>query len=191
MRSKKCIKCNKEKVIKFFYTTTRNKTGYKNTCKECIAIYDKKYREKNKLKILTDSKEYYKKNKKASYLRSKKYYKKNKELICQQIKEKKKKDSLYKLKCSLRCRTTNAFKSSKWIKTNTLKNILGGEYDIVKKHLTDSFKEGMSWNNHGRWHIDHIIPLSSATSKEELIKLCHYTNLQALWAEDNLKKGNT
>jgi hypothetical protein len=48
----------------------------------------------------------------------------------------------------------------------------------------------MSWSNHGKWHIDHIIPLSSAKSKEELVKLCHYTNLQPLWALDNLGKAN-
>ena len=47
----------------------------------------------------------------------------------------------------------------------------------------------MSWYNQGKWHIDHIIPLSSANTEEGIYKLCHYTNLQPLWAEDNLKKG--
>ena len=48
----------------------------------------------------------------------------------------------------------------------------------------------MNWDNHGEWHIDHKIPLSSAKTEKELIGLCHYTNLQPLWALDNLKKGN-
>jgi hypothetical protein len=48
----------------------------------------------------------------------------------------------------------------------------------------------MSWENRDEWHIDHIIPLSSANSEEELYKLCHYTNLQPLWAEENIKKSN-
>jgi hypothetical protein len=48
----------------------------------------------------------------------------------------------------------------------------------------------MSWNNQGSWHIDHIVPLSSAQTEEEIYKLCHFTNLQPLWAEDNLRKGD-
>ena len=48
----------------------------------------------------------------------------------------------------------------------------------------------MSWDNYGKWHIDHIIPLSSANSEDDIYKLCNYTNLQPLWAEDNLKKSN-
>ena len=47
----------------------------------------------------------------------------------------------------------------------------------------------MTWNNRSEWHIDHIIPLSSAKTEEELYKLFHYTNLQPLWAKDNLIKG--
>jgi hypothetical protein len=48
----------------------------------------------------------------------------------------------------------------------------------------------MSWDNHGEWHIDHIIPLSSAKNENDVYTLCHYTNLQPLWAEENLRKSN-
>ena len=54
----------------------------------------------------------------------------------------------------------------------------------------------MSWDNYGKgnnnntWHIDHIIPISSATSLEEIKKLNHYTNLKPMWCSDNIRKSN-
>jgi hypothetical protein len=48
----------------------------------------------------------------------------------------------------------------------------------------------MTWDNYGKWHMDHIYPLSLAKTTEEIEKLCHYTNLQPLWAVDNIRKGN-
>ena len=61
---------------------------------------------------------------------------------------------------------------------------------VTIPHLEKQFAIGMSWENRSEWHIDHIIPLSSAKTEDEVYKLCHYTNLQPLWAEDNLKKSN-
>ena len=77
-------------------------------------------------------------------------------------------------------------------KRNKTFHIVGCPPEYLKEHLETQFVDGMSWNNYGRygWHIDHIIPLSSAKTEDELYKLCHYTNLQPLWAEDNLKKSN-
>ena len=69
---------------------------------------------------------------------------------------------------------------------------LGIEIKLYKQYLENLFQPGMNWNNYGinGWHIDHIVPLSSAKNKKELIKLFHYTNTQPLWANDNLKKSN-
>jgi hypothetical protein len=68
--------------------------------------------------------------------------------------------------------------------------MLGIEWEMAKQHIERQFTKGMNWDNQGKWHIDHIIPLASANTEEELIKLCHYTNLQPLWAEDNLTKSD-
>ena len=57
-------------------------------------------------------------------------------------------------------------------------------------HLEKQFEPWMTWENHGEWHIDHIIPLSSANTKEEMIPLFNYKNLQPLLAEDNIRKGD-
>ncbi len=58
-------------------------------------------------------------------------------------------------------------------------------------HLEDLFQEGMSWENYGEWHIDHISPLSGfdLSDPEQVKKACHFTNLQPLWAGENLSKG--
>lgn len=71
--------------------------------------------------------------------------------------------------------------------------LVGCSNDELKIHLEKQFAPGMSWDNYGvdGWHIDHIIPLSSARHDLERLKeLCHYTNLQPLWAEDNRRKSN-
>lgn len=60
----------------------------------------------------------------------------------------------------------------------------------LKKYIESLFAPGMTWKNQGEWHIDHKIPLSKAENVEEIYKLNHYTNLQPLWARDNLIKGN-
>ena len=98
---------------------------------------------------------------------------------------------LVKLTCNIRCRVKNFLKSKNINKTNKTFNIVGCSPELLKEHLEKQFTESMSWDNHGKfgWHIDHIIPLSSAKNEEEIYKLCHYTNLQPLWWKENLSKG--
>jgi hypothetical protein len=67
--------------------------------------------------------------------------------------------------------------------------LLGTDVESFKAHIESQFAEGMSWENHGEWHIDHIVPLASGKTPEDIWKLCHYTNLQPLWAADNIRKG--
>ena len=70
-------------------------------------------------------------------------------------------------------------------------DLLGESPAFVKDYLASKFTEGMSWENHGAWHIDHRRPCCSfdLTNPEEQKKCFHYTNLQPLWAKDNLEKG--
>lgn len=77
-----------------------------------------------------------------------------------------------------------------YTKKSRAHTILGADWSVVKLHMESLFKEGMTWENHGEWHIDHIIPISSGKTEDEVIKLCHYSNLQPLWAEENLLKSN-
>lgn len=88
-----------------------------------------------------------------------------------------------------RNRVLSAFKSKKGL--NKLNSYLGCSTETFKEHIEKQFKDGMTWKNHGDWHIDHIIPLMyEKPSIEEVIKRLHYTNTQPLWANENLTKGN-
>ena len=77
------------------------------------------------------------------------------------------------------------------LKKNGTLVYLGCSTDELRVHLESKFVNGMSWENYGvrGWHVDHVIPLSSACSIEELMPLLHYSNLQPLWWMDNLLKG--
>lgn len=68
---------------------------------------------------------------------------------------------------------------------------LGTNIETIKEHLESQFKEGMTWANHGKWHIDHKIPIKydDPTLEEQMGRLV-YTNLQPLWAKENISKGN-
>jgi hypothetical protein len=97
-----------------------------------------------------------------------------------------------KLYNSVRERIRIFLKIKNITKKNKTFEIVGCTPDFLKKHLERQFKDNMTWDNYGfyGWHIDHIIPLSSAKTEEEIYKLCNYTNLQPLWAEENMKKSN-
>lgn len=91
----------------------------------------------------------------------------------------------------MRTRVRLAVISQKTWKRGKTIELLGCSIEQLKKHLSLNFKEGMSWDNYGHWHIDHIRPLSSfdLSIEEEQKKAFHYSNLQPLWASENLKKG--
>ena len=140
---------------------------------------------KNRDKELERSKIRHEKNKEKEI----QYRKDNRNKINEREKNRYNNDFLYKLKVNMRNRLRLFLKSKKIYKTNTTFNLVGGTPEIIKEYIESQFTDGMKWDNHGKWHIDHIIPLSSAETEEEVYNLCHYTNLQPLWGEDNLKKG--
>jgi hypothetical protein len=76
-------------------------------------------------------------------------------------------------------------------KTATTMKLVGCSRTQLRDHLAGLFSDGMTWENYGEWHIDHIQPCASFDLTDpEQQKLCfHYTNLQPLWGQDNLSKG--
>ena len=75
-------------------------------------------------------------------------------------------------------------------KNSKTQEILGCTLDEFINHLQSQFTEGMTLKNHGEWHLDHKIPISSAKNEKDIIRLNHYTNFQPLWAKENLRKGD-
>lgn len=111
---------------------------------------------------------------------------------CNRVKNRLKNDIQFKLKHLCRSRIRNILKTKGIKNLKRTEEIIGCTVKFLKEYLESKFKLGMSWDNIGMWHIDHIIPLSTfdLTNEEELKKACNFSNLQPLWAEENLKKGN-
>ena len=107
-------------------------------------------------------------------------------------KERRKTDPIYKLKADVRHRLIIFLKASKMRKTNSTFKMVGCTPEFLKEYLEKKFKPGMTWQNHTKdgWHVDHIIPLSSAKTTKDLEKLMYYTNLQPLWAVENIRKSD-
>lgn len=155
----------------------------------------------NKEKVKERIKIYYKDNKETVLKRVKEYrlnnldkVRKTKLNYYQRVtKERLKNEPALKIKFRLRKRIWEALRRENSCKYKPTLELLGCEnIEFLKEYLQNKFSDGMSWDNYGKWHIDHIKPLSSFDlSNEEQQKIAfHYTNLQPLWAIDNLRKGD-
>lgn len=188
MTVKTCPICNIEKEIVEFSDVKSSR------CIKCNVTYMKEYYEKNKKRISEQKKHYRKNNSEKIKKQKKKYYLENKDKINEYKRRwesnKRKTDILFRLKQSVRHRINTIISRTNMVKSKSSFDLVGIDVLELKQYLESKFIDGMSWDNYGVWHIDHVIPLSSAKNEEELYKLCHYTNLQPLWGEENLKKGN-
>jgi hypothetical protein len=166
----RCVLCKKN-----YYLNWLNRNKKKE--KERLRIYNAK--PENKLKRKKKTLNWLKNNKKTNLATQRKYY--NDKL----------KDNInYKIKGALRSRIWTVLKKQK--KSNSTLKLTGCSLEELRKHLENKFEDGMDWNNYGVWHIDHIIPCAQFDlSYPEQQKICfHYTNLQPMWGENNVKKGS-
>jgi len=205
---KKCSYCQKILSLDKFYKDRSSPDGISYKCKICNRTSkqtksykeyksktDKIYREKNTEKIKSKYREYVKTNKERIREYKKQWYLENKQHVISRVnkrhKERLKIDVNYKLSVYLRCRLNSALKYKNSNKNGSFVKDLGCSIQNLKEYLESKFLQGMTWENHGDWHIDHINPLSSfdLTNRDDFLKACHYTNLQPLWASDNLIKG--
>jgi len=132
------------------------------------------------------------------------YHKQYRQLNKKKVTERKKKshhkrlkiDPVYKLSKKIRNLIGMSFKNSGFTKKSSTFKILGCTFKEFKIHLKNQFESWMSWDNYGAyktdgprtWNIDHIIPLATAKTENEIVKLNHYTNLRPLCSKENLDK---
>jgi hypothetical protein len=180
-----------------------NDEAYRERNKEKIRIQNKEYFEANKDKLLECSKKYYQDHLEERRFVSRvwrqanpdhhkqwrsnnNYFKKRYQLH----KERLEIDPLYATKYKLRLAVCDAFKRIGKNKPTDTQTLLGCTWKEAKAHFEALFIEGMNWSNHGKWHIDHIRPVSSF-GEDELHLMNHISNLQPLWAKDNIAKSDS
>jgi len=173
---------------------------YRDTHKEEIRLYNIKYNKEHKYEIkkhrniykeelLEYSQEYRKNHKEEIKKQRKEWYQLHKNERNQYQNKKFQTNINYRIIHNLRGRLYKAFIRNP--KLDTTINLLSCSIEQLKTHLGKQFTEGMSWNNYGQWHIDHIKPCASfdLSKPSEQAKCFNYLNLQPLWAKDNLSKG--
>jgi len=203
---------------KAYYVENRDKilakqAEYNSERKDKKAQYDKEYRVKNKDKIRERNQKFYLENtetikkrlqtesyKEWKIVYDREYYLKTKEdgsrnaYVRKYYHSKREEDPTFGLDSKLRCRINSAIQNQRGKKAYKTIELLGCSVAQCRQYLESQFTEDMSWSNHSRkgWHIDHIRPCSSfdLTDPEQQKECFHYTNLQPLWAEDNLKKSD-
>jgi hypothetical protein len=163
--------------------------------RERVIEQAKRSYEANKEKKLAYAREYRQKNSERIAALQKKYRLDNKEKLragdLSKFHRYKKTGHPVYLALVLRKRTRCALKAQGARKSAKTEELLGCTWAIARAHISSLFKDGMSWENHGTWHIDHIRPLASFDLKDPAQQkiACHYSNLQPLWKLDNIRKG--
>lgn len=193
---KQCTNCKITKLYSEFYKMTRVKKdgsqGYRSYCKVCISEKTKARRKVDSERMKEVARKSYEKCKYRYKERERKYYQDNKEAYKARH-EKYMKDPMYRMKESIRARIRSSLKAVGKNKYRSTLEFLKCDWIALKNYLDSTFEAnyGMprEYIESFDLHIDHIIPIKSARTKEELEKLNHYSNLQYLTAEDNLSKA--
>jgi len=174
--------------------------------KDKLRSYRKEWYEANKDTVLQKQKQYYETHKEHISERSKKYAELHKDQIAVRRKQygeshklersewrktKMENDPFWAMKQNIRFNIGNSFRRGGYSKESQACKIIGLPYEDFIPYLISKFKDtyGEEWDGKEPVHLDHIIPLATAQTKDDVIRLCHYTNLQLLKAKDNLRKG--
>ena len=166
-----CNICERTMDREKFSKDSKNKAnhGVRTRCKECIAERDCEYQKENVYRRRQQFKRWSEKNKEY---RRQYFHERNKipDVILRKA-----------MRTNLKRYMAIAMGESK-IKESWDYDEIGCSPEFLKEYIEALFDESMGWENHGLWHIDHIMPLAKGGTN-------HYSNLQPLWAEANLQKN--
>ena len=196
---KVCSKCHEPKELSFFAKSKTSLYGVRGDCNLCRSKQSTLYYEKNKEKIDSTNKIFRDNNK--DYFQNYRLVNKDNRKIY--INNRLKNDKLFKLSLNIRNLIRQSIKRNGYSKDSKTTDILGCSFEEFKLHIESFWEPWMNWGNHGNWNglpteintawdIDHKIPVSSATTEEELMNLNHYSNLQPLCSYTNriIKRNN-
>lgn len=171
---------------------------YAEENREQKAAYLKKWYEENKTRLFEKQKEYARKNPHVARKSRANWMLKNREKHNkwrrENAKNRRRNDPIFALREIARKRVRHAVEnkgmSRGLYRTNKIASMVGCDWEQLKIHIEKQFSAGMTWENRGEWEIDHIIPISSAKTESDIMRLSHYTNLQPLWKEENRRKSD-
>lgn len=194
---KHCPTCDSWKALSEYNKQSSSWDKLGRMCRKCYCEYktdkrknDEKYKQSD---ILYKKK--YEQSGRRKEISKIRYEEKKDEILKKCIAYNKKKyntDPYFKVVCYIRTRISKLLKQKNADKYNKFYTYLGCSKQDFILYFQAKFKEGMTWENHGEWHIDHIKPCASFNllDENEQKKCFHYTNLQPLWASENLSKGS-
>lgn len=205
--SKQCTKCSIIKPLTDYHKNKKGKFGRQPRCKECLAEDFKERYPKYKRRMAESQRNYVLNNKETIITKRREYYKKNRDNIAKtrrlwynrtiekrrayerEYNKIRRQDPKYRVRQNFKSRLVDAIRYKGSYKSKRTEEILGCTVKALYNYLESLFTEGMSWDNYGEWHVDHIVPIAAAKTVDDVYKLNHYSNLQPLWAKDNLRKA--
>lgn len=161
-------------------------------------VADKKYREKNKESLYENHKKWYEDNKEKWNEYIKEYREKNAEKIRESKRNyertRKDNDPIYKLISNFRTAIYQVLKENNVDKNGHYFEVLKYTPEELINHLEKQFTDGMTWDNYGQWHVDHVMPISVHDIQEigddEFMRCWSLSNLQPMWGDENIRKSN-
>ena len=207
---KQCKKCGEWKNIEDFHKDKPKKDGHSSLCKKCAIARAKKWKEDNPEKNRLNGRKYVSRHRAEHNKRGREWHRKNKERSRENskrwasvnierkrenyktwIKEKRATNPSYRLRHSIEVRVYDSLKGNKG--GRAWEQLLGYTLEDLRNRLENQFSDGMTWDNYGKWHLDHRTPISAFNftdaSHVDFQKCWALDNLQPMWATENLRKG--